>query len=45
MLAWSGVRCGLAYGPVDATATPSSLGFIKIQTGSAFLVLAYPRCF
>jgi len=34
----------LHYGPADATATRSSLGFIKMQIGLTFLVLAYPGC-
>jgi len=44
----SGARCKwFAYGPADATATPSSLAtcFIKIQIGLTFLqVPAYPGC-
>jgi len=40
------VRCKwFAYGPADATATPSSLScFIKIQTDLTFLVPAYSGC-
>ena len=38
----SGVWCKwFAYGPADATATPSSLASVKSST---FLVLAYPGC-
>jgi len=38
----SGTRCKwFAYGPSDATVTPSSL---KIQTGLTFLVPAYCGC-
>jgi len=39
VLAWlSGVRCRLAYGPADATATC----FSKIQIAFTFLVPAHP---
>jgi len=41
----TGVRCTwLTYFPADATATPTISCFIKIQTGSTFLVPAYPGC-
>ena len=41
---WSVVQM-IAYGPADATATPSSLASnINIKNGSAFLVPAYPGC-
>ena len=44
MLTWSGVsgvRCRLAYGPADATAT-HCLFISKIQVGFTFLVPAHP---
>jgi len=48
VMAWhdylSGARCkGLACGPADATATPSSL-LQKNSVWSILLVLAYPDC-
>ena len=44
VLEWSGVRCKwFAYGPGDAH-HPIISCFIKIQTGLAFLVPAYPGC-
>jgi len=39
----SGVRCRLAFGPADATAT-HCLSLSKIQIGFTFLVPAYPGC-
>jgi len=45
VLVWSSVWREvqmIAHGPVNATATPSSLASLKSKTGSAFLVQAYP---
>jgi len=40
----SAVKCKLfAYGPADATATPSSVAAVKYKLFT-FLVLAYPGC-
>jgi len=48
MRCWRGyvfeVKCKwFAYGPADATATPSS-HLIRIQNGLTFLQQAYPGC-
>jgi len=40
----SGVRCRLAYGPADATATHCLLLQYNADTGFTFLVPAYPGC-
>ena len=41
----SGARCKwFAYGPSDATATPSSLALLIIQIGFTFLVPVYTGC-
>ena len=41
----SGARCKLfAYGPADATATPSSLAAVKSKKKIFTLVPAYPGC-